>query len=78
MRITQIIFVLIILVFIYTRKDYLRMAKTLIIVYAICVFWQLVEITYYGEVQNRLVDNVCALIITPIIYNSIERTKNDE
>lgn len=34
MRISQIIFILIILLFIFARKDYWRMAKTMLIVYA--------------------------------------------
>lgn len=78
MRVSQIIFILIMMLFIYSRKDYWRMAKTIMIVYAICVFWQLLEIVYYGEIQNREVDNIIALIYIPFIYRSIERTKNDD
>lgn len=78
MRISQIIFILIILLFIFARKDYWRMAKTMLIVYAICVFWQLIEIAYYGEVQNRAVDSIIALIMIPFIYRSIERDENDD
>ena len=78
MRISQIIFILIILLFIYSRKDYWRMEKTIIILFAICKFWQLIEIAYYGEVQNREVDNIVAVIMIPFIYRSIERTKYDD
>lgn len=78
MRISQIIFILIILLFIYSRKDYWRMGKTIIILFAICIFWQLIEIVYYGEVQNREVDNIVAVIMIPFIYRSIERTKDDD
>ena len=78
MRISQIIFILIMLLFIYSRKDYWRMAKTILTVYAICVFWQFIEIVYYGEVQNREVDNIIAVIMIPFIYRSIERTKDDD
>ena len=78
MRISQIIFILIILLFICSRKDYWRMGKTIIILSAICKFWQLIEIVYYGEVQNREVDNIVAVIMIPLIYRSIERTKDDD
>lgn len=78
MRISQIIFILIILLFINSRKDYWRMGKTIIILFAICIFWQLIEIVYYGEVQNREVDNIVAVIMIPFIYRSIERTKDDD
>lgn len=77
MRISEIIFILIILLFIFTRKDYWRMGKTIVILYAICLFWQLVEIVLYGEIQNREVDNIIAVIMIPFIYKSIEKT-NDE
>ena len=78
MRISQIIFMLIILLFIYSRKDYWRMGKAIIILFAICTFWQLIEIVYYGEVQNREVDNIVAVIMVSFIYRSIERTKDDD
>lgn len=78
MRISQIIFILIILLFIYSRKDYWRMGKTIIILFAICKFWQLIEIVYYGEVQNREVDNIIVVIMIPFIYRSIERTNDDD
>ena len=78
MIISQIIFILIILLFINSRKDYWRMGKTIIILFAICTFWQLIEIVYYGEVQNREVDNIVAVIMIPFIYRSIERTKDDD
>lgn len=78
MIISQIIFILIIMLFIYSRKDYWRMGKTIIILFAICIFWQLIEIVYYGEVQNREVDNIVAVIMIPFIYRSIERTKDDD
>ena len=78
MIISQIIFILIIMLFIYSRKDYWRMGKTIIILFAICKFWQLIEIVYYGEVQNREVDNIVAVIMIPFIYRSIERTNDDD
>lgn len=78
MRISQIIFILIILLFINSGKDYWGMGKTIIILFAICIFWQLIEIVYYGEVQNREVDNIVAVIMIPFIYRSIERSKDDD
>lgn len=54
------------------------MGKTIIILFAICKFWQLIEIAYYGEVQNREVDNIVAVIMIPFIYRSIKRTKYDD
>ena len=78
MRVSQIIFILIIIGMILLDKDYWRMGKTLMIVYAICVFWQVIEIVYYGEIQNKEVDNMIAVMLIPFIYRSIEKTKDDD
>ena len=77
MRILEIIFILIIIGTILLDKDYWRMGKTLMIVYAICVFWQVIEIVYYGEIQNKEVDIMIAVMLIPFIYRSIEKTKDD-
>lgn len=77
MRISEIIFILITIGIIFVDKDYWRMGKTLMIVYAICVFWQVIEIVYYGEIQNKEVDNIIAVMLIPFIYRSIEKTKDD-
>lgn len=45
-----------------------RFALTLMITYLYCNVWILLERILYGQVTNRIVDNIMMLLFVPIIY----------
>lgn len=40
-------------------------------VIGICLIWQGLELLIYGEIQDRVVDNIIMFLLIPIIYRAM-------
>lgn len=51
---------------------------TILILWIYGVIWIGLEFIIYGEITNRLVDNIMLVLMTPIIWKSIKIDENKE
>ena len=49
--------------------------KTFCITVAYCLIWMSLEFLLYGAIENRTVDNIMMILFVPVIYKSIDGSK---
>lgn len=53
-------------------KNYKERINTIVItcsiVWGICILWMGLELLIYGVIQDKLVDNIVMILMTPFIY----------
>jgi len=54
------------------KKTCLRLLLTLLITYAYCIIWVLLEYFFFGGVENRGIDNIMMTLFIPVIYLATE------
>ena len=53
------------------RKIYIQIIWTSMITYIYCLIWVTLEVSIYGSIQIRLVDDIMMLLFIPPIWISV-------
>ena len=48
----------------------MKICKTIILTFVICAIWSLLEYVIYGEIEDRIVDNIMMVLFIPVIYRA--------
>lgn len=48
----------------------MKICKTIILTFVICTIWSLLEYVIYGEIEDRIVDNIMMVLFIPVIYRA--------
>lgn len=49
----------------------MKICKTIILTFVICTIWSLLEYVIYGEIEDRIVDNIMMVLFIPVIYRAV-------
>ena len=49
----------------------MKICKTIILTFVICTIWLLLEYVIYGEIEDRIVDNIMMVLFIPVIYRAV-------
>lgn len=49
-----------------------RIARTILVVWGYCIIWQILELYFYCEIQNRIVDNIMMVLFIPMIWRGVK------
>ena len=60
------------------RNSYIKIMWTILTLWIYGVIWIGLEFIIYGEITNRLVDNIMLVLMIPIIWKSIKIDENKE
>lgn len=54
-----------------------KIFKTIFMLWAFCLLWMGLEFLIYGQIEDRLVDNIVTIFLIPIFYSFVnEKDKN--